>query len=106
MPVKEEEGGGLDIKNLKKMNLSLLCNWWWALKCGEGLCQDIVRVKYVKNSPTYVIPHRLSDSPIWKSFWRDLLYELASDKKCYVADVRGRDWVIQFRIRLQGIIRD
>jgi hypothetical protein len=96
----------------------------------------------VKNSPTCVIPQRLSDSPIWSdllkireiylkgrmlkigndqfvSFCLDswlnevplcqlypILYELAFDKKCSVADINGRDWVIQFRIRLQGIIRD
>jgi hypothetical protein len=37
MQVKEEGGGGLGIKNQRKMNLSLLCKWWWALECEEGL---------------------------------------------------------------------
>jgi hypothetical protein len=56
---------GLGIKNLRKVNVSLLCKWWWALENGEGLWQDIVRIKYVKSHPTCLIPARLSDSPIW-----------------------------------------
>jgi hypothetical protein len=45
--------------------LSLLCKWWWYLENGSGLWQDIVRLKYVKGSPTYLIPNRYNDSPIW-----------------------------------------
>jgi hypothetical protein len=28
--------------------ISLLCKWWWLLESGEGLWQEIVRLKYVK----------------------------------------------------------
>jgi hypothetical protein len=57
--------GGLGIKNLWKMNIALLCKWWWALETGNGLWQDIVRIKYVQGSPICLIPNRLNDSPIW-----------------------------------------
>jgi hypothetical protein len=28
---KDKKKGGLGIKNLRKMNISLLCKWWWLL---------------------------------------------------------------------------
>jgi hypothetical protein len=62
---RSKKKGGLGIKNLRKLNVRLLCKWWWALENEEGLWQDIVRLKYVKNSPTYLIPARLSDSLTW-----------------------------------------
>lgn len=39
--------GGLGIKDLRKMNPSLLCKWWWKLEMGEGLWQEIVKSKYM-----------------------------------------------------------
>jgi hypothetical protein len=62
---RAKKKGGLGIKNLRKVNVSLLCKWWWALENEDGLWQDIVRIKHVKNYPTCLIPARLSDSPIW-----------------------------------------
>jgi hypothetical protein len=61
---KSKKKGGSGIKNLWKMNISLLCKWWWALETGNGLCQEIVKVKYVKGSPICLIPNRINDSPI------------------------------------------
>jgi hypothetical protein len=29
--------GGLGIHDLRKMNLSCLCKWWWNIERGEGL---------------------------------------------------------------------
>jgi hypothetical protein len=52
------------------MNVSLLCKWWWALENEEGLWQDIVRLKYVRNSPTCLIPARLTDSPVWSDLMK------------------------------------
>ena len=37
--------GALGIKDLRKMNISLLCKWWWRLEKGEGLWQEIVKKK-------------------------------------------------------------
>jgi hypothetical protein len=124
------------------MNVSLLCKWWWALENEEGLWQDIVRLKYVRNSPTCLIPARLTDSPVWSdlmkirhihlkgsgikinngqhtSFWLDIwmgdtplcltypiLYEEAINNNCSVLDVKRQGWVVQFRTRLHGVIRE
>jgi len=37
--------GGLGIKDLGKLNISLLCKWWWKLETGDGLWQEIVKKK-------------------------------------------------------------
>jgi hypothetical protein len=119
----------------------LLCKWWWALENDKGLWQDIVKIKYVKNSPICSILFRYNDSPVWSdllkirhiylqgrelkinkgpwvSFWLDfwmdgtplcqaylVLFELATDKKCSVCEVKDNGWVINVKIRLQGMIR-
>jgi hypothetical protein len=61
---KEEEGGG--IKNLRKMNISLLCKWWWILENENGLWQELVKLKYVHDSPVCLIKPKMNDSPCWK----------------------------------------
>jgi hypothetical protein len=63
---KAKKKGGMEIKILKLMNISLLCKWWWELEAGKGLWQEIVRLKYVKLSPICLIPNRVHDSPLWK----------------------------------------
>jgi hypothetical protein len=40
---KPKEKGGLGVKDLRKMNISLLCKWWWKVENEEGLWQEIVR---------------------------------------------------------------
>jgi hypothetical protein len=51
---KSKKKGGLGLKNLRKMNISLLCKWWWMLE-KEGLWQEIVRKKYIRQSPICLI---------------------------------------------------
>jgi hypothetical protein len=34
---KPKKKGGLGVKDLRKMNISLLCKWWWKLENEEGL---------------------------------------------------------------------
>jgi hypothetical protein len=36
---KSKKNGGLGIKDIRKMNLSLICKWWWKLEKKEGLWQ-------------------------------------------------------------------
>jgi hypothetical protein len=43
---KTKKKGGLGIKDLRRMKLSLLCNWWLKIETGERLWQEIVRKKY------------------------------------------------------------
>lgn len=49
---KAKKKGGLGIKNLRKMNVSLLVKWWWRSENENGLWQDIVKAKYIKNNLT------------------------------------------------------
>jgi len=46
---RSKKKGGLGIKDLRKMNVSLLAKWWWKLEQEEGLWQDIVKAKYLHN---------------------------------------------------------
>jgi hypothetical protein len=43
----------------------LLVKWWWLLETGEGLWQDIVRIKYIKNTPICLIKPKYNNSPVW-----------------------------------------
>jgi len=62
---KSKSKGGLGVKDISKMNISLLCKWWWKLETEDGLWQDLVQKKYVKDSPLSVVTHKIDDSPIW-----------------------------------------
>jgi hypothetical protein len=42
---KSKKKEGLRIKNSRKINISLLCKWWWRLENETGLWQDLVRAK-------------------------------------------------------------
>jgi hypothetical protein len=62
---KSKKRGGLGIKDIRKMNLSLLCKWLWKLDREVGLWQQIVKHKYLKNDTISSVKHKQSDSPIW-----------------------------------------
>jgi len=63
---KSKKKGGLGIKNIRKMNVSLLCKWWWKLENEDGLWQSIVKTKYMSNNQLIgSVKHRVDDSPIW-----------------------------------------
>jgi len=47
------------------MNISLLCKWWWKLENEQGLWQEIIRYKYIKNKSVCTVKYRQIDSPIW-----------------------------------------
>ena len=55
---------GLGIKDLRKMNISLLCKWWWRLEKGEGLWQEIVKKKYMKQHCISMLKKKPSNSPV------------------------------------------
>ena len=54
------------MKDISKMNISLLCKWWWKLEMENGLWQDIVKAKYLSNDLISSAKWRLTDSPVWK----------------------------------------
>jgi hypothetical protein len=43
MITRPKNKGGLGVKDLIKMNISILCKWWWKIESGEGLWQVIAR---------------------------------------------------------------
>jgi len=55
----------LGIKDLEKMNVSLLCKWWWKLENEDGLWQQVVKHKYLQDKSIHEVGHKLNDSPIW-----------------------------------------
>ena len=64
---KPKRKGGLSLKNLKLLNVSLLCKWWWRLESEEGLWQDIVRQKYGITHGIWRVTKKQNDSAIWKN---------------------------------------
>ena len=62
---KSKKYGGLGIKNIQKMNISLLCKWWWKLENGDGLWQKLIKGKYLYQEVVGTVTHRLDDSPVW-----------------------------------------
>lgn len=62
---KTKQKGGLGVKDLRKMNTSLLCKWWWNLECGQGLWHDICWEKYLKNTCVTMLKEKPFNSPVW-----------------------------------------
>ena len=63
---KNKKKGGLGIKDIRKMNISLLCKWWWKLETEDGLWQTLIRTKYLRGGRLIrIVKHRIDDSPVW-----------------------------------------
>jgi hypothetical protein len=75
---KSKKKGGLGIKNVRKMNLSLLCKWLWKLDREAGLWQQIVKHKYLKNDTISAMKHKQSNSEIYTSKEEDSLLVMVS----------------------------
>lgn len=63
-------------KNLRKMNLSLLCKWWWRLETEDGMWQDIIKYKYLRIKSIHEVSHCLNDSQMW--------YDMLKIKDIYI----------------------
>lgn len=59
---KNKKKGGLGIKDIRKMNLSLLCKWLWKIDREQGLWQQIITHKYLRNDSISSVKHKQSDS--------------------------------------------
>jgi hypothetical protein len=62
---KAKKKGGVGIKNLTSLNISLLSKWWWKLEWEDGLWQDLVKAKYLAKDSIHTVSHKLHDSPMW-----------------------------------------
>lgn len=67
---KSKKKGGLGIKDIRKMNISLLCNWLWKLETKTGLWQDIIKAKYLQNDLINTLKSKFHDSPAWKDLMK------------------------------------
>jgi hypothetical protein len=62
---KTKNKGGLGIKDLEKMNISLILKWWWKLENKDCLWQKIVKAKYLKGKPVSLVEIKQGNSPYW-----------------------------------------
>ena len=62
---KPKDKGGLGIKDLRTMNISLLCKWWWKAENGTGIWQEIVSKKYLKKGGIVFLKKSNKNSPVW-----------------------------------------
>jgi hypothetical protein len=63
--VRPKKKGSLGVKDLRRMNLSLLCKWWWKLENEEGLWQEIVKKKYKIQGGIARLRYSPSNSLVW-----------------------------------------
>ncbi|PNT60803.1 hypothetical protein BRADI_5g05195v3 [Brachypodium distachyon] len=64
---RPKKKGGLGVKNLRTLNISLLCTWWWRLEAGDGMWQQLVRGKYgIVGSIRHIQPNT-NNSPLWRN---------------------------------------
>ena len=81
---QSKKTGGLGIKDIKKMNISLLCKWWWKLQYEEGLWQSIIRAKYMRGGRLIgAVKHKIDDSPVWSDLLK-VKYMYLSNRKIKV----------------------
>jgi hypothetical protein len=57
---KPKDRGALTIKNLDKMNVSMLCKMVQKVENDEELWQDIIQAKYLQHRPIALVQHRQS----------------------------------------------
>jgi hypothetical protein len=62
---KSQKKGGLSIKDIRKINLSLLCKWLWKHDRENGLWQQIIKYKYLRHDSICSVKHKQTDSPMW-----------------------------------------
>ena len=43
-----------------------MVKWWWKIETQNGVCQDIVRARYLRNKTVAEVGPIFSDSPCWK----------------------------------------
>ena len=58
---KQDQHAGLEIKDLRKQNISLMVKWWWKLETQNGLWQNIVRARYLRNISVAEVSPKFSE---------------------------------------------
>jgi hypothetical protein len=55
----QKNQGGLDILNLRYMNVSLLAKWLWRLESSDGIWQHIIKKNYIKGRTIITIDRNM-----------------------------------------------
>jgi hypothetical protein len=56
--------------------------WWWRLETQDGLWQQIIKTKYIKNKSVASVKVRMQDFPGWKTLMKVRDYYFAGRKVC------------------------
>jgi hypothetical protein len=80
---KDKKKGGLGVKELRNLNVRLMCKWWWLLEHENGMWQEIVALKYVRGTPVCLIKPKISDSLVWT--------DLLKTRQVYL---KGREYIL------------
>jgi hypothetical protein len=62
---KTKDKGGMGVKDLRKMNISLLCKWWWKAENGTSTWQEIISKKYLKKGRIAYLKKSSKNSNVW-----------------------------------------
>jgi hypothetical protein len=94
-----ERKGGLGVKDLRRMNISLLCKWWWKIENEEGLWQEIVRKKYKIKGGIVQLKTKQTNSPLWNDLLKikDLYLK---DRDMKIGNGRATDFWSDFGVAL------
>jgi hypothetical protein len=57
---------GLGVVDLRVMNFCLMCKWLWKLETTDGLWQNLIRAKYLKDKPLSQCVGKPGDSHFWQ----------------------------------------
>jgi hypothetical protein len=63
---RPKEQGGLGVEVLKLKNICLLSKWLYKLLNEEGVWQELLHNKYLKNKTLSQVTAKPTDSPFWK----------------------------------------
>jgi hypothetical protein len=66
MVCRPKDQGGLGIKVLELKNKCLLSKWLFKILTEEGMWQQLINNKYIKNQTLAQVEAKPSDSPFWK----------------------------------------
>jgi hypothetical protein len=67
---RPKDQGGLGIEVLELKNLCLLSKWLFKLLHEEGMWQQLLHNKYIKNKTLAQVEAKPTDSPFWKGLMR------------------------------------
>jgi hypothetical protein len=80
--------GGLGIKNLKLINICLMCKWWWKLENEKGIWQEIVNKKYFLDKGILKVESRATDSHAWSDLVKVKEYYIEGDRFILVLETK------------------